>query len=197
MEKQFTKQESLSLINEMISTAKGEFSKGMGKQFLLWGYLITLASIANFIMTKYKVSGGVYGYTWLGVMIIGVAASLIIGYYYSKEERVKSYTTRIVGAVWIGFIISIIAIMILLSGKNGWYIYPAITFLYTFSIYITAVALKFRWMYISIALCAVATIAYRFVPFEYYPLIMAFAMICGNIAPGHMISNINKRQSRV
>lgn len=196
MDNKFSEKESFDYINQMLATARRDLAKGTDKQFLLWGYLIVIATIAHFCLLNYYQTASQW-ILWISVMGVGVVVSIIMGWRQSKQRRVKSYTTKITSAVWGGFILSIIVAMVLLSGKGGIYIYPTITLLYTFSLFISAVAYGFRWMYVSVALCALGVIAYIFVPLAFQPLIMTFAMVCGNIVPGHIIGNKIKQENRV
>lgn len=198
MEQNFNEQDSLRIINSMISTARGNIQKGAGKYFILWGYLVFLASLSLFLLDKFaepRVGG--YSIIWLGVMVIGIIASFTMGYKDSKKTKVITYTDSIVRRIWLGFIIGLIAIMVLLSGKMGWYIYPAITFTYTFALYITAVAYKFKWMFVSVLVCFICVILYKYIGFDYYPLLMALAIVVGNIAPGHYLNYKAKQQDNV
>lgn len=198
MEQNFNEQDSLRIINSMISTARGNIQKGAGKYFILWGYLVFLASLSLFLLDKFaEPRAGGYSIIWLAVMAIGIITSFIMGYKDSKTSKVITYTDSIVSRIWLGFIICLITIMVLLSGKMGWYIYPAITFTYTFALYITAVAYKFKWMFFSVLVCFVCVILYKYVGFDYYPLLMALVIVVGNIAPGHYLNYKAKQQDNV
>lgn len=78
----------LEIINSMISTARGNVHKGAGKQFILWGYVILLASLANYltIHIKFLQNGNVMSFIWLGFTSIGFVLSFIIGFTDSKKQ---------------------------------------------------------------------------------------------------------------
>ena len=198
MENNLNEQESLRIISEMISTAKGNMKKGAGKHFLLWGYLIFLASIAHFVLINFTASGGeVIGILWLGVTAFGILISVIMGIRDHREPGVVTYIGSISLRIWGGFMVCLVAIMILLRGEAGWYTYPAITFIYTYALYISTAVYKIRWMYISVAICVVCLLSYYFVTFSYYPLLMALTMLVGNILPGHFLNYKAKVQGNV
>ena len=52
-EKQLTEQESLSLIQQMIYTAKQE-QKDDGKGWIIWGWLLFLASLLSFLNIQFQ-----------------------------------------------------------------------------------------------------------------------------------------------
>lgn len=198
MENNFNEQESLRIISEMIFTARGNIRKGAGKHFLLWGYLIFLASIAHFVLINFTASGGEgSGIMWLGVTAIGILISVIIGIRDHREPGAVTYIGSISLRIWGGFMVCLVTIMILLRGEAGWYTYPAITFIYTYALYISTALYKIKWIYISVAICMVCLLLYNAVPFSYYPLLMAVVMLVGNIFPGHYLNYKAKKQGNV
>ena len=198
MKNNINEQESLRIISEMISTARGNIRKGVGKYFLLWGYLIFLASIAHFVLINFTAPGGErIGFLWLGVTAFGILISMIIGVRDHINSGVVTYIGSISLRIWAGFLVCLVAIMILLKGEAGWYTYPAITFIYTYALYISTALYKIRWMYLSVAICVVCLLLYNYVPFSYYPLLMALVMLVGNIMPGHYLNYKGKERGNV
>ncbi|NLY24227.1 MAG: hypothetical protein GX042_04325 [Bacteroidales bacterium] len=198
MENKMNEQESLRIISEMISTARGNIRKGAGKGFLLWGYLIFAASAAHFVMLNYTtIDERKSSILWLGATAIGVIINVIMGIMDHRKPGVVTYIGSISLRIWVGFLVCLIAIMILLRGEAGWYTYPAITFIYTYALYISTALYKIRWMYISVSICVVCLLLYKFIPFSYYPLLMAMVMLVGNILPGHYLNYKGKERSNV
>ena len=198
MENKMNEQESLRIISEMITTARGNIRKGAGKHFLLWGYLIFLASIAHFVLINFTASGGEgIGLLWLGATAFGILISMIMGFRDYRKPRVVTYIGSISLRIWAGFLVCLVVIMILLRGEAGWYTYPAITFIYTYAFYISTAIYKIKWMYISVAICVVCLLLYNFVLYSYYPLLMALVMLVGNILPGHYLNYKGKEEGNV
>jgi hypothetical protein len=50
MEKKFSEQDSLQLINEMIAQARDNVRKGSGDFMVIAGYVIVVAAIADFVL---------------------------------------------------------------------------------------------------------------------------------------------------
>lgn len=196
METKFSHEDSLRVINEMISTAKGNLHKGAGNYFLLWGYLTFLTSVTHFLLINFTdMDKGKTGVVWLFTMVLGGIITSIMAFRDSKKITAFTYTDLIVSRIWTGFMFCIV--LLIFGSRLGWNIYPAITFIYMFALYISSVAYQLKWMYISVALCFVCLILYNFVPISYYPLLMAGAMLVGNIAPGHLLNFKAKKQLHV
>ena len=192
-------EKELSLIFSMINTAKGNLNKGSGTLFILWGYLVCATSLIHFLLLmfaplEYK---GQTGMIWLPMMLIGFIVTMIIVKKKSNQVITKTYIDTIVQKIWIGFMVALILIMILLNGKLGWYIYPSISFIYTFALYVSSVAYRIQSMLVAVVVCLICTITYKFVDYHFYPLLMAMVMICGNILPGYYLNYKAKQQAHV
>jgi hypothetical protein len=182
----------------MIPAAKGNLKKGAGKNFLLWGYLICAASFAHFIIVNFATSQVVRSdLIWIGVTILGIVISLIMGFRDHGKWEVTTYVGSISLHIWSGFMVCLIAFLILAQGEAGWYTYSIITLLYTFALYISTAVLRLRWMYLSVVVCVICLLLYRVFPFNYYPLLMAVVMLAGNIIPGHFLNYKAKRENNV
>lgn len=197
MGKIFNEQDSLRIISNMISEARGNLQRGAGKYLILWGYIVFLASVLHFaaIMKDLQYGADMSNWIWLIATVIGAIITIVLIVKDRKQKLVSTYTDTITSSVWCAFGISAFTLAFLLSGKAGVYIYPAILFIYTFSLFISAKAYKFRWMYLPVVICITCVLSYKFIPFTYYPLPMAIAMLCGNIIPGHMLNKIAEKQN--
>ncbi|NDV82608.1 hypothetical protein [Bacteroides sp. 51] len=189
MESKFNETDSMLVIREMIEQAKDNLKEGDGKYLVLWGYIITIACFAHYI--SYTILD--FGYTlsnyiWTILPIIGVIVTFFFIWNDRKKEVVKTYVSSMISRIWTGFGCTAFLVAFLLAGKNGMYIYPAISLVYAYATFLSAGAFRMKWMYISAAICAVCVILYRFVPYSAYPLLMGTMLICGNLIPGHIIN---------
>ena len=189
MESKFNETDSMLVIREMIEQAKDKLKEGDGKYLVLWGYVITIACFAHYI--SYTVLD--FGYTlsnyiWTILPIIGVIVTFFFIWKDRKSVVVKTYVSSMISRIWTGFGCTAFLVAFLLAGKNGMYIYPAISLVYAYAAFLSAGAFRMKWMYIPAAICAVCVILYRFVPFSMYPLLMGTMLICGNLIPGHIIN---------
>lgn len=191
VEKQLTEKESLDVINRMIEQARNKFEKGDGKYFLLWGYLIAIVSLAHFALLMYDVTtaNSAVGILWNVATALGIIVTVVFVVKDARKSVVSTYSSTILNSVWIGFAVMATTVSVLLSGKAGALIYPAITALYAFAIFMSARALRIKWMIWCAVACLVCVVLYRFLPPVYWPLLMAVAIIAGNILPGHFINS--------
>lgn len=193
----FNEQDSLKLISQMINTARGNLKKGAGKYFILWGYVIFIPSILVFVsyMTKFGLGGKIANNLWFIAYVLGAILTVYFIFKDRKKEIVKTYTDSIIGSIWIGFGISVFVLMIVfMYMQKGAYTYPSILFLYTYALFISSKVYKLKMMYLSVLVCALCTLSFIFIPFPYYPLSMAIAMLCGNIIPGHLLNKMANKQ---
>ena len=68
-EKQMTHEESLALIQSMIDTARNKVAED-GFQFLLWGVLVIIASLLNYMMV-WQGYADKAGLVWMLLPIVG------------------------------------------------------------------------------------------------------------------------------
>lgn len=197
MKKYFTEQDSLRVINEMITVARGNLTRGSGKYFILWGYIVCLASLIHFLffMKSLELGANMSGWIWTIASILGIIITTVFIVKDYKKDIVSTYTDGLITNIWLGFGCFAFLSAFLLNGKMGMYIYPAILFIYTFALSVSAKAYKFKWMYISVVICLLCVISYRFIPYPYFSLPMAIAMFCGNIIPGHLLNKIAEKQN--
>ena len=194
MENKFDEKQSLAVIGNMIAQAQNRIKRGDGNYFMWWGYVIAIASIAHFVWLLHDPQQAAMHADWIwGVATpLGLVGTLVIYFIERRKKKgmpyVRTYTDSIGTAVWAGFCVCAFALSFMLNGKNGALIYPSISLVYTFALFVSARAYRFRWMYWNVAVCAACVIAYKFLPMIYFPLLMGALMTVGNIIPGHIIN---------
>lgn len=199
MEQKFNKEQSVELIKEMILQAKGNIAHGAGKYLILWGCIMFIGAIAQFILINMLIADAAYDKINLySFLVWGVATVIaIIGHIILiRQDKITPVTTHIdfiVSRVWIGY-----AVFAALSGIIMGFIgepkviIASILLLYTFALYLTAVICKFKQLYPLIIACLGCIFVLPFVDQLYYPLVMAFALICGSIIPGYLFKQYSK-----
>jgi len=187
-EEQFSPQESFAVIQQMIDTAKNQFSEN-GHLYLLWGWIVLFCSTAQFFLLTvfhYQYHYMVWMLTWL--------AFIYQMYYLIKEkrrEKVKTYTDRIIGVVWISFFI----MMVLFGGLFGtvlgdsYYkmISPGFLALYGMPTFLSGIILRFKALVIVGIGCWVLSVIALYVPYDYQLLLVPAAMIIAWIIPGYLM----------
>ena len=185
---QFSPQESFAVIQQMIDTAKNQFSEN-GHLYLLWGWIVLLCSTSQFLLlTVFH-----YQYHYMVWMLTWVA--FIYQMYYlireKRREKVKTYTDRIIGFVWISFFI----LMVLFGGLFGsvlgdsYYkmISPGFLALYGMPTFLSGIILRFKPLVVVGISCWILSIISLYVPYDYQLLLVPAAMIVAWIIPGYLM----------
>ncbi len=185
-EKQFTPEESLQLIQEMILTAKSSL-QGNSFYFLLWGWLAFTAAITHFILLTLTD----YQRPWLPwpiLMTIGGISAAIYGYRSSKTETVKNQINTFMGYLWGGFMISLLIVLAFMFKIGPEVAYPVIIIFYGLGAFVSGGMLRFRpliWGGVSCWLLAAISFM---IPFEYQLITTAMALLFSYIIPGHILT---------
>ena len=187
-EEQFSPQQSFAIIQQMIDTAKNQFSES-GHLYLLWGWVVLVCSIAQFILLsvfRYPYHYMVWMLTWV-VFIYQI-------FYIVKEKRkakVRTYTDKIIGFVWISFVILMFLFGFLFGIELGNNYYklmsPCFLALYGMPTFLSGIILKFKPLIIGGIACWFLSILALYIPYDYQLLILAAAMIVAWIIPGYLM----------
>ena len=181
MEPNFSKEESLKLINEMILKAKNShYESGIGP--LLWGSVIFVCSMVSFIQVQYNVDIG-FDIWWL--TFIAVLPQLYITFKSKKRKNFKSYDDTAMNYVWMTFAISI-ALLIHYNAQthhSGESI-PLFLILYGIPTLITAGIKSFKPMMYGGIVCWLASIVTVYTDIKVDLLLMALSALCAWFIPG-------------
>jgi len=182
--KQMTSEESLLIIQQMISTAKNE-QKDDGKGWIVWGWLLLAASLFSFINLKIKWVDPYFFWNVLGVATIVLSRFV----FFKKGQQVKTYTSDLFKKLNVGFFISLVFIVV---GINVNTITPVAGFALLISLYgfwalIYGTALNFRPSVVAAFVTWALGFAALFVKtFDWAMIIHAAAALVGFIIPGHI-----------
>ena len=192
-EKIMTEAESLSIISGMINRAKNRFSE-TGTLYLLWGWVILICCVVQFISLKYfnyQKSYQVWFLTWLAVIYQFIYLAKR-----KKREGVKTYTDEIIGFVWFTFMIcGILVVFILIKQKAYESIDPLILVLYGMPTFLSGIILKFKPLIVGGICCWVLAIASPFVTYQFQLLLLACAVIAAWIIPGYLLRAKFKKEN--
>ncbi len=110
MEAKFTEQQSLEVIHEMIENTKAKFNDN-GFFYLLWGWLVLIASLSHFIMLNLGIEPQYAAVPWPVLMIAGGIASGIAGHRLGKKATVKTFFDTSIISLWVAFTITLFIIL--------------------------------------------------------------------------------------
>lgn len=187
-EEHLTHQQSLLLIEQMISTAKQE-QKDDGQGWILWGWMLFAASVFSFLNEQFNWVDTFFFWNTFGaisiiLMIVGICR-LFAG---RKKERVRTYTKDLFARLDIGFFISLGLIIVSMNmGVNPLKGFALLLGLYGFWILIYGTVLDFRPSLIGAYITwALAFMSLFMEDFSQVMLIHAVAVLCGYIVPGYL-----------
>lgn len=192
MEQPFNEQNSLQLIESMINKAKNNFSES-GTLYLLWGFVILICSMVQFVTIHFFKSGNA-NYIWFLTWLVAIYQVIFISRK-EKKKRVKTYTDDIIKYVWICFVSCMfILIFILIKQKAFFSIDPAILVLYGIPTFLSGAILKFRPLVIGGIICWILSIGSIFVPIDFQLLFISAAVVAAWIIPGFLLRKKFKNQ---
>ena len=181
MQENFSKEESLKLINEMILKAKNShYESGIGP--LLWGSVIFVCSIVSFIQLEYNIDIG-FDIWWL--TFIAVVPQVYITIKSKKRKIFKGYNDTAMNYVWMTFAISIALLIhynahLNYSGESV----PLFLILYGIPTIITAGVKNFKPMLYGGIVCWLAAIITVYTDIKTDLLLMALSALCAWFIPG-------------
>ena len=188
----FSPEQSLQVIQSMIEKAKNQFSEN-GHLYLLWGWVVFICSVAQFVLLKI-VGYEKHYYVW---MLCWVAV-IYQFYYLHKEKRrqkVKTYADRIIGFIWISFFVLMVLVGFSLgqTGTANYYklISPVFLAMYGVPTFLCGILLKFRPLVAGGIGCWALSALSHFIPYDYQLLLLSAAMVVAWIIPGYIL---RKRQ---
>ena len=189
-QKDFTPQESLALINSMISKARQRYSD-KSFYYLLWGWIVIIACLLHYAFDSYQLIEEP-SMAWL-VMFIGAAISIFYGMRESKQAKVTHYTDKLYGWLWLSM--SIGMIIVIINGQFiNFQIVPLILLLAGAGTFVSGAMMKFRALQLgAVCLWAMAIFAFRLNEVEQL-LAMAVGIALGYLLPGYIMKFNMKKQ---
>ena len=195
MEKnELTAEESFKIISKAISNFKMNY-KESSKIFLLWGWVLTLASISNFVILKILFSQGLHsssGFYSLGNWLLFFIIGFTIFYFIDRKmHKVKKVYTIIDGYfknLWTVsaasfFIATAICIKLEINPP------PIMLLIAGIATTTSGLLIKFKPLTIGGISFFLFSIAATFITNEYIALIVGAAIICGYLIPGYYLKS--------
>jgi hypothetical protein len=189
-----TPEESFDIITKAISNFKINY-KGNSKSFLLWGWIMSLASFSHFIVIKILLSKEAYELMFLfsiGTWIVFVFSGFIIEYFSNrkrnKDKKVFSHLDRFINILWkvTGFSIPVV---IFLSIKMEIPPPPIFLLVMGTATTITGLVIKFKPVTFGGIAFFLFSIVSTFVTKENTLLITGAAIICCYLIPGYFLKS--------
>lgn len=190
-EEKFSPEESLRLIQSMISKTKQDMSDN-SIYFLVWGWLTFIACTGQFVL-KHIYKYEKHYIVW-AVIIIGILFSIYQGRKDEKTMKAKTYVDESIKHLWAGMAISFFVLGMILT-KLGWgtSIFPFYIMLYGLGTFVSGSIIQFRPLLIGGLIAWALAIGATFASYDYQMLFGAAAILISYIIPAYMLRTRNKQ----
>ena len=193
-DKEVTHEESLQIIQQMIEKARYKVTDD-GFHFMLWGILVFIASLVNYVLIKIK-TGDIANIVWIIMPITGGVFAWLYERNKKKITRTQSYADKVSGYVWLSFGITL-GLTIFIAIANACSPIPYILALTGLATFISGRIMSFLPFTLGGVVFWLAAIGCIFVPMPEQVLVNGIAILIGYIAPGFAIWRKYKSQERV
>lgn len=189
-EENFSPEESLRLIQSMITKTKQDISD-KSIYFLVWGWITFIAFMAQFILKHIYNYEKHYQVWWL--TLVGVAFTIYYSRRENKNRKVKSYIGDSIKYLWIGMGIAYFVLSAILS-IYGWdkIVFPFFIMLYGLGTFISGSILQFRPLVIGGIIAFGLAVGAAFIEYDFQMLFGAAAILVSYIIPAYMLRSKNK-----
>ncbi len=190
-EEKFSPEESLRLIQSMISKTKQDMSDN-SIYFLVWGWLTFIACTGQFVL-KHIYKYEKHYIVW-AVIIIGILFSIYQGRKDEKTMKAKTYVDESIKHLWAGMAISFFVLGMILT-KLGWgtSIFSFYIMLYGLGTFVSGSIIQFRPLIIGGLIAWALAIGATFASYDYQMLFGAAAILISYIIPAYMLRTRNKQ----
>ncbi|MFA6261890.1 MAG: hypothetical protein WC760_10505 [Bacteroidia bacterium] len=180
---------AISLIEQMIRDTKEEI-RSNGFYFLVWGWLVFAAALANYYLLEY--TAYVYHSLPWGIAIpAGIILTFVRSFYDRKNTvvRAKSFVDTILKRTIIAFSISMFLVCLTMPAGSQWKaFYPTLMVIYAIWLYLSGSILRFKPLVFGAYMnWLAAAIGYLWVDHGIHLLLIAFAVLGGFIIPGTLL----------
>ncbi len=191
---ELTPEESFSIINKAISNFKINY-KESAKTFLLWGWILMLASLSNFFILKILYSQEAYGQmglfslaNWSVFALVGFVLMFFLERKTNRTKKVYSHLETYFKNLWTVaassfFIATILCFKLEINPP------PIMLLIAGIATTTSGLLIKFRPLTIGGTSFFVFSIASTFVSNEYIALVVAASIICGYLIPGYYLKS--------
>jgi len=187
-DKPLSEQESLHIIQQMISTAKQE-QKDDGKAWIMWGWLLFLASLFTFLNLKWEWVSTYFFWNLFGSIALLLLLFRTVRVLFIKQhQKVRTYTKDLCEKLNIGFLIFLMLIIFSINlGVSPVKGFALLLGLYGFWMLVHGTILGFKPSIIGAFITWGLAFAGLYVQtFEWTMFLHSLAILCGFIIPGHI-----------
>ena len=200
MDKNFNHEESLSLINEMISRAQYNVKMEWPHSMIYWGYVTAALAITNTVLLNTLSNPHQSFWIWCLMLPAGLG-SYFIERRTSKKTLVKTHLDKIGSMVWLGFLISFVVFTIGIHSTSMKFeisqIFmlntPALMIMLGMGQFISASIYRNKIWYGIASLTWAGALICAFLKVDMQFIVFAVCMISGFVVPGHILNHQAKK----
>ncbi|HYE56568.1 MAG TPA: hypothetical protein VD996_17085 [Chitinophagaceae bacterium] len=192
----FSPHEGLAVIQSMIDAARNRFSEN-GHLYLLWGWVVFVCSLAQFILLhfyRYEHHYAVWGLTWVAMVYQFIYLARR-----KKKEKVRTYADHLLVFVWSTFVVLMFLFGFLFGRELGEQYYrlmsPGFLALYGMPTFLSGVIIRFRPLVVGGVCCWLLSIGGTYISHQYQLLLLSAAMIVAWIIPGYLLRAKYKKEN--
>ncbi len=184
-EKTLTPLESMEVIVKAISRTKDNI-RANSFYFLLWGWLIAIASFAFFVLSVFFH----FRLHFVPFPILATLGGIVTIAHYSKKRVVatESYVSHFLKCLWIALGISFL-IVVFINVSRGQAPFTYTLLLAGIGTLCSGMVMKFRPLIFGGVVFMVATLVSVYVATEYKSLLQGIAVVAGYLVPGYLLKN--------
>jgi len=184
-EKRLSPQESMEVIVRAISRTKNDI-RANSFYFLLWGWLIAVASFGFFIMMAFFNA-------WFYFVLFPLLATLggiITIIHYSKRRVVstESYVSHFLSRLWVVLGVGFLMV-VFINVSRGQVPFTYTLLLAGIGTLVSGWVMKFKPLVLGGILFLAASLASVYMSTEYKALLQGIAVIAGYLVPGYLLKN--------
>ena len=197
-ERKLNEKESLELIAQMIQNSKKNLQVGRGNQFILWGWLGAITSLAVMVMLMWT-KNPAWNWLWFAIPVIGWPTMM---WQMKKEEKpVVTFTDKVLKAVWmsIGSIGMLGTFLMAIYAKNMMLMLPGVSILIAIGVFITGAILDDRALKtrtfgaLLLIMMASCHIVFMQDDFYWYYITFSLGFIVMLVMPGYHLNKEAKK----
>jgi len=188
-EKDVSAEESLEIIQSMIALSREKLQQ-TGFHFILWGILVSVASILQYLCVSQNWSLFPHYWVWPVITIMGSITTFLYEYRRAKSGYTKTKFGRIYGFLWLGFAVTLIT-TIVLSVANDLQPVPFILSITGLAVFVSGIIYNFIPLILgAFVFWGAAVGCLFFTPLDQL-LLNAGALVVGYIIPGILLGKKN------
>ena len=197
-ERKVNEKESLELIAQMIQNSKKNLQVGRGNQFILWGWLGAITSLAVMGMLMWT-KNPAWNWLWFAIPVIGWPTMM---WQMKKEKKpVVTFTDKVLKAVWmsIGSIGMLGTFLMAIYAKNMMLMLPGVSILIAIGVFITGAILDDRALKtrtfgaLLLIMMASCHIVFMQDDFYWYYITFSLGFIVMLVMPGYHLNKEAKK----